>query len=434
MEATELLHNLRDSRKRLLELVGDFDSDQMIGPELEIVNPPLWEIGHVGWFQERWIRRHLDGVDSFRSDAEFLYNSFETPHYRRWELTLPTLEETLGYMQEVLENSVSRLDGRMLTPGEIYFYKLVTYHEDMHCEALTYTRQTLGYSAPNLEMMLDKHYQVPVDPNFQIRDIDIPGGIVLLGASTTTPFVFDNEKWAHPVNVLPFKIASTAVTNREFQAFVEDGGYRESKYWDPEGWQWRQRTGAEKPLYWGNNHAGFWTWRRYNETLPLEPNHPVIHVNWYEAKAYCAWAGRRLPNEAEWELAASGEPSTNRKEITGQRRMFPWGDEPPNPDLANLDALASGTVDVRSFPAGDSAFGCRQMIGNTWEWTDDAFYPFPGFVVDPYREYSAPWFGYQKILRGGCWATRNRLIRNTWRNFYPPDRRDVFGGFRTCSL
>ena len=114
--------------------------------------------------------------------------------------------------------------------------------------------------------------------------------------------------------------------------------------------------------------------------------------------------------------------------------MYPWGNEEPSSEMANLDAAASGVVDVRAFPLGDSAFGCRQMLGNTWEWTDDAFYPFPGFVVDPYREYSAPWFGYQKVLRGGCWATRSRLIRNTWRNFYPPDRRDVFGGFRTCSL
>jgi iron(II)-dependent oxidoreductase len=434
VERPTVLENLLDSRTRLLELVADLDADQLLGPDLEIVNPPLWEIGHVGWFQERWIRRNLDELESFKSDSEFLYNSFETPHSRRWGLALPSLEETLSYMQAVLDNSKHRIEGRVLTPKEVYFYKLATYHEDMHCEALTYSRQTLGYSPPSLGAVGNVGWSNTVEDNSEYRDIHISGGVFLLGGTDTMPFVFDNEKWAHPVNIQPFNISSTAVTNEQFLGFVDDGGYNRPEYWGPEGWEWRQRTGAEHPVYWLPRPNGIWYWRRYNENLPLESNHPVIHVNWYEAKAYCAWAKRRLPTEGEWEIAASGEPTNSGKGISNRRRMYPWGDKPPSPDLANLDGAASGVVDVRAFPTGDSAFGCRQMLGNTWEWTDDAFYPFPGFVVDPYREYSAPWFGYQKILRGGCWATRSRLIRNTWRNFYPPDRRDVFAGFRTCSL
>ena len=160
---------------------------------------------------------------------------------------------------------------------------------------------------------------------------------------------------------------------------------------------------------------------------------PVIHVNWYEAEAYCNWAGRRLPTEAEWELAASAEPTAEGHGITKSKRRFPWGDEPPTPDRTNLDWQSMGLLEVGALPAGDSAFGCRQMIGNVWEWTASEFQPYPGFVVDPYKEYSKPWFSTQKVLRGGCWTTRSRLIRNTWRNFYTPDRRDVWAGFRTCA-
>jgi iron(II)-dependent oxidoreductase len=120
--------------------------------------------------------------------------------------------------------------------------------------------------------------------------------------------------------------------------------------------------------------------------------------------------------------------------LANRKRRFPWGAEPPTADRANLDSAALGCIDVNALPHGDSAFGCRQMTGNVWEWTADTFLPYPGFRIDPYKEYSAPWFGTHKVLRGGCWATRSRLLRNTWRNFYVPERRDIFAGFRTCAL
>jgi iron(II)-dependent oxidoreductase len=153
-----------------------------------------------------------------------------------------------------------------------------------------------------------------------------------------------------------------------------------------------------------------------------------MHVSWYEADAYCRWAGRRLPTEAEWEYAAA-TPSQGAV----RKRRYPWGYAVATPDRANLFGVAPGPVDVSAFAGGDSAYGCRQMIGNVWEWTADTFLPYPGFVADPYREYSEPWFGNHKVLRGGCFATRATLIRNTWRNFYTPDRRDAFAGFRTCA-
>jgi iron(II)-dependent oxidoreductase len=235
------------------------------------------------------------------------------------------------------------------------------------------------------------------------------------------------------VTVRPYRIAATPVTNAEFQRFVEAGGYQQRELWSDAGWQWRLEAQAEHPVCW-QREDDHWLWRRFDMLGPLEPFQPVIHVNWYEANAYCAWAGRRLPSEAEWELAASAERAAGGRGISDHKRRYPWGDESPSPARANLDSAAMGCLDVRTLPAGDSPFGCRQMIGNIWEWTADTFDAYPGFELDPYDTYSAPSFGQQKVLRGGCWATRARLIRNTFRNFYTPDRNNIFAGFRTCSL
>ena len=160
----------------------------------------------------------------------------------------------------------------------------------------------------------------------------------------------------------------------------------------------------------------------------MPSHHPVSHVNWYEANAWCNWAGRRLPSEAEWETASAYDAGWVAK------RRYPWGDDALEECPANLDGRYIGTVDVGAFPDGDSAFGCRQMLGNIWEWTSSDFLPFPGFSVDPYEDYSKPWFGTRKVLRGGAWATRSRMVTNTYRNFFTPERRDTINGFRTCAI
>lgn len=430
----ELAGQLYDARMRELELFADLNDAQLLGPRLRIIEPPIWEIGHVGWFQERWILRRLDKAAPLREDADALYDSFNIPNARRWDLPFPSRQETLAYIQAVLERSLRRLQAREPAEEEIYFYRLATYHEDMHTETLHHIRQTLGYACPNLPSAQALRLPLPIEPDFEPHDVSIPGGTYCLGATPDIPFVFDNEKWAHPVQVRPFHISATPVTNAEFQAFVAAGGYHARSLWSDEGWAWRASAHAEHPVYWQQQADGTWLWRRWDRLAPLEPYHPIIHVNWYEANAYCAWAGRRLPTEAEWELAASAEPTPDGRGFTAAKRRYPWGDAPPSPEKANLDSRALGCVDVRALPAGDSAFGCRQMIGNVWEWTADTFGPYPGFVLDPYAEYSAPSFGQQKVLRGGCWAARSRLIRNTFRNFYTPDRNNIFAGFRTCAL
>lgn len=426
--AREVLDTLEEVRSRTLSLIEDLSDEQLSVPLLAIVNPPLWEIGHVAWFHEKWALRHLRGHDPIMRDGDALYDSAAVLHDTRWGLGLPSREETLAYMDRVLHEIAEGLPGERLNPEETYFHKLGILHEDMHAEAITYTRQTLAYAPPAFVGRGTAPAGAPCP-----GDVEVPGGEFVLGASEDLPFVFDNEKWGHPVTVAPFRIARAAVSNAEFAAFADDGGYDDSRWWSEDGWSWRQAADAAHPVYWQREAPGRWLERIFDRWLPLHPHLPVVHVNWHEAGAYCRWAGRRLPAEAEWEMAAAVEPAGGAASGEAAKRGFPWGDAPPDPDRGNLDWAAGGRVPVDALAAGDSAAGCRQMIGNVWEWTADAFHPYPGFVRDPYKEYSEPWFGDHKVLRGGCWTTRSHLIRNTWRNFYKPDRRDVWAGFRTCA-
>jgi iron(II)-dependent oxidoreductase len=450
---TELLEALREARDRTRELIGDLTDEQMIGPRLAIVNPLRWEIGHVGWFQEYWVLRHFRKEAPTRPEGDSVYDSAHIAHDTRWDLLLPSKGETVAYIQRILERvqegtdpAVSRTHPGMGRYDEAYFICLALLHEYMHAEAITYSRQTLGYAPPRVQVTQHpddgRGHDLNPDAEVEMRrdsseaalgDAEIPGGTFLLGSTPGMKFVFDNEQWAYPVTVKEFRMARTAVSNAEFAAFVEDNGYKRRELWTKEGWQWREDARAEYPVYWQRQEGGRWLRRNFDTWFSLEPRLPVLHVNWYEADAYCRWAKRRLPLEAEWEFAASTEPAPGGG-IAQRQRLFPWGDEPPSPDRANLDWRAMGCVEVDALPAGDSAFGCRQMIGNVWEWTATDFAPYPGFSPGPYKEYSAPWFGDHKVLRGGCWVTRSGLIRNQYRNFYQPHRRDVWAGFRTCDL
>ncbi|MFL5241772.1 MAG: selenoneine synthase SenA [Gemmataceae bacterium] len=409
---------LRDARRQTLALIGDLSDEQMLGQPLAIANPILWEIGHVAWFQEKWVLRR-QGQPSLRANADALYDSAAVPHDVRWDLPLLARQKTLAYMQAVLDKALERLE-KPVAEEDRYFVKLAVFHEDMHTEALTYTRQTLGYPLPDLDVGPAPETDCGLLPG----DVELPGGSYLLGATPEEPFVFDNEKWAHAVEIRPFRMARAPVTQAEFLDFVEAEGYGKRKYWTPDGWQWREAAKAVCPVYWRQDPAHGWQRRDFDRWVALEPHRPMMHVNWHEAAAYCVWAGRRLPTEAEWEYTAAGL----------SKRRFPWGNESPTPARANLDWRARGCLEVGACGEGDSPFGCRQMIGNVWEWTSTDFLPYPGFVIDPYKEYSQPWFGDHKVLRGGAWATRSRLLRNTWRNFYKPDRRDIWAGFRTCAL
>jgi len=422
-----LLGQIRDARVRTLCLIEGLDERQLMGPRLAIVNPLRWEIGHTAYFYEYWVLRQHLGEPPVLPGADALYDSITIAHDDRWDLPLPDLADTLAYMQEVQTRVCRHLEQDALDQRRDYLAQYAVFHEDMHTEAFTYTRQTLGYPAP----------VIPADSVADIAsdagpaDVAIPGGRFLLGADSQQGFVFDNEKWGHERQVSPFLIARTAVSNAEFAAFVDAGGYAERGFWSDEGWNWRQERGAEHPVYWRRREDG-WQRRHFDQWQPLVPRAAMIHVSWHEAQAYCRWAGRRLPTELEWEVAAAAEPTSDGRGLAGTKRSYPWGAAPPTPALANLDGHALGTIDVGALAASDSAFGCRQMIGNVWEWTSSYLEPYPGFVADVYAEYSQPYFGKKPVLKGGGWTTRSRLIRNTWRNFFMRHRRNIVAGFRTC--
>jgi iron(II)-dependent oxidoreductase len=426
-DCEDLIDQMQDAHRRTLALIEGLSPAHLMGPRLATVNPLRWEIGHAAYFYEYWILRQHAGQPAARDDVDRLYDSITIAHDDRWDLPLPTLDDTLGYIDTVRERVGTILrDGE--DPRRDYLAQYAVFHQDMHNEAYTYTRQTLGYPAPRR----------PEGPHITGQggglagDVEIPGGRFELGASPDDGFVFDNEKWAHTVEVEPFAIARAAVSHGDFLAFVEAGGYQDRSHWDDAGWQWRGQAGLQHPVYWRESPDG-WQVRRFDQWVPLPHDAAMIHVSWHEAQAYCRWAGRRLPSEVEWEVAAAGEATPDGQSLAHHKRRFPWGDAPPDITRANLDGLALGTIDVGALPDGDSAFGCRQMIGNVWEWTADTFGPYPGFEPDMYQDYSQPLFGTTKVLRGGAWPTRGRMIRNTWRTYYGPDRNDVFAGFRTCA-
>jgi len=350
--------DLAASRSHTLRVTAHFDGARLLGPRLAIVNPPLWEIGHVGWFQERWcLRWRADGslAESILPGADRLYDSSTVAHDTRWDLPLPSLAATQAYLTEVLERVLERTEKEADNEQLAYFVRLATLHEDMHAEAFCYTHQTLGYPEPEFGVRV-KTNRYP-DP-----ELFFPGGVLRMGAERDTKeFVFDNEKWAHDVVVAPFRIDARPVSNREYRDYVEQGGGRMPRYW--------------------RRMDGEWQERRFERWRPLDPDEPVRHVDWNEAQAYCRWKGRRLPSEAEWQMAAS-----------------------------------------------------RMQWGEVWEWTASAFAPFPGFSADPYTDYSQPWFHTHKVLRGASFATPRRLVRPAFRNFYMAERGDVFTGFRTCRM
>jgi gamma-glutamyl hercynylcysteine S-oxide synthase len=442
-DPTALIGELRDTRAHLTRVTARLDGERLLGPYLAIVNPPLWELGHVAWFQEYWcLRRKHDGSagPSVMTGSDALYDSARIEHARRWSLPLPSLGETQAYQAEVLGRVIDRVEREPENAALLYFVRLAAYHEDMHAEAFRYTCQTLAYEDPLASTRTGRasSSDPPIgtlEPSAPTRsentppvaasgDVELAGGAFELGAARDGSFVFDNEKWAHRVFVEPFSISRTAVTNREFLAFVEAGGYARQDWWSEDGWRWVREHGRNAPTYW-TKRDGVWLQRRFDGFEALADDEPVVHVSWHEAQAYCAFAKRRLPSEAEWEFAAAHDGAS------GVKRFLPWGAEPASSQRANLEG--TGLAPVTAHADGDAPSGCRQMIGNTWEWTSSAFGPYPGFEIDPYKEYSEPWFHTHKVLRGGSFATPRRLVRNTFRNFYLPERADVFAGFRTCA-
>ena len=425
---------LKDARSRTIALVDDLDEQQLMGEILPTVNPLRWEIAHAAYFHETWVLRHLGGHPPLNKDSDALFDSIEIAHKDRWDLPLPSMRDTYEYMNEVLEHELELLNKIELNKHAKYFYLLALFHEDMHNEAFLCTRQTLAYPKP--AFMIENNAENKI-VEIRNEDLDIPGGTFYMGAERNEEFIFDNEKWAHEVHVAPFVIAKYAVSNEQFLEFVEAGGYQNEKFWSSDGWKWLQKNKLAHPIYWNKDSDACWYVRLFDQWQPLNSMHAVSHISWYEAQAFCNWCKRRLPTESEWEFAAAchaNEIQTKQVEKTIYPECISLGGGEFVNQHANLDCAVLGTTAVGDFAETDNDFGCRQMFGNVWEWTSSNFEPYPGFSPDWYTEYSRPLFSETKVLRGGAWPTRSRMLRTTLRNYYGPGRNDVFAGFRTCAL
>jgi iron(II)-dependent oxidoreductase len=395
-EGDSLAEGLADARRRSLAIYAHLDLSSLEVPCLPLVNPPLWELAHIAWFQEYWCLRGGDEAEpSLLEGADSLFNSSTVPHDDRWHLPYPPQERLARYMRDVFE---SIQDTLAATPEEArYFFRLALLHEDMHGEALLMTLQTLALPAPPIEAR-----DPPPSPARPAADISFDGGEFVMGTECAA-FAFDNERGAHRVQVKPFAMSARTVTQGEYAAFID-------------------ATGTGVPTHWRKEGTG-WQARRFDRWSPIDPHAPMVHVSLEDALAFCRWAGRRLPTEAEWEFAARNGGKCDR---------YPWG-EACAANAPALDFRHRGPSGALDDPAPCPS-GLRQMIGGVWEWTASPFAPYPGFAADPYRDYSQPWFHSHYVLRGGSFATRSRIAHNRFRNFYLPHRRDIFAGFRTCAV
>jgi len=386
-----LAEALRASRADTLATLGAYER---VLPDLQVpkrpeLNPPLWELGHIGWFQEYWIARNPERPRGERANpdaprrapqragADALYNSSLVPHDSRWHLPLPDAAATRVDLARQLDETLVLLQQAGTGDDAFYFFRLALLHEDMHHEAALYMARGLGIAIE--------------DARWQARPLPEPGTAFAIGACQwqlgSPPgagFAFDNERPGCTVALQPFAIDTQAVRWAEFLPFVEAGGYDEPRWWTEAGARWRAAQPTGWPRYLRREAGGWQQWAG-GRWQALDGRQAACHLTLHEAQAWCRWAGRRLPTEAEWECAACSAPDT-----------FRWG--------------------------------------AVWEWTASPFAPFPGFEPHPYRDYSAPWFDGRPVLRGASHCTQPRMRHPRYRNFFTATRNDVPAGFRSCAL
>jgi gamma-glutamyl hercynylcysteine S-oxide synthase len=395
---------LQQSRARTLALVEAYQAslgDSLVVPYSPQLNPPLWELGHIGWFQEFWLARNPQralGVladpevprrDSLLAQADSLYNSSLVPHTSRWHLPLPNLQVTQAFLKDSLAATLALLASEPEDDAALYFYRLALFHEDMHGEAAVYMAQALGIELP--PHLRGARGQ---DTRPRLDALSLPAIVWTLGyardsqpVSQAPGFAFDNELSPYEVSLNSYSIDSKPVSWARYLPFVEAGGYEDPSHWSLEGWPWRCAQTQACPRYLRRSAAGAsnsgWERQLFGQWQTLDVTAPACHLSFFEAQAWCSWAGRQLPTEAQWECAAMTAPD------------FHWG--------------------------------------SVWEWTASTFNPYPGFVPHPYRDYSAPWFGDRPVLRGASSATSERMAHPRYRNYFTPERNDLHAGFRSSA-
>ncbi|MFI6775280.1 ergothioneine biosynthesis protein EgtB [Nocardia sp. NPDC050412] len=414
----EVLTRARDRTTGLTTL----DEAELVAQHSRLMSPLVWDLAHIGNQEELWLVRDVGRREAVRADIDELYDAFKHARANRPELPLLNPTQARGYVGTVRDKvwdvlETNTLRGDPLVDGGFAF-GMIAQHEQQHDETMLATHQLRTgpavLSAPD----------APSAATPAGGEVVIPAGEFVMGTSTD-PWALDNERPAHPVHVPGFAIDVAPITNAQYQAFIADGGYERPELWSERGWAHRQDAGLAAPQFWECDPAGHWWRRAFGVMTPVRPQQPVVHVCWFEAEAYANWAGKRLPTEAEWEKAARFDPET------GTSRRYPWGDTEPDSATANLGQRHLEPAEVGAYPAGASATGVHQLIGDVWEWTASGFEAYPGFRAFPYAEYSDVFFGGDyRVLRGGSFGTDPVACRGTFRNWDHPVRRQIFSGFR----
>lgn len=426
--ANEMTDLFQEVRARTMRIVEPLEIEDYVVQTAPYMSPPRWHIGHTSWFFELLLKDCLPDYEIYSEEYLFYFNSYyerfgtRIDRDKRGTRSRPTVKETLAYRRRIDEAMLELLGGAQDNPkaGELpMLVRLGLEHEMQHQELLVY----------DIKHLLCDLYEPTSRGRLPARDkvsgmVEIEGGLFLLGHGSDE-FAFDNEKPAHRVFVQDFAIDRVPVTSGEYLAFIRDGGYTDFRWWFAEAWDCIHREGWQAPLYW-ESRGGEWMIRDFSGLHKVEDkaDEPVTHVSFYEASAFAKWAGKRLPTEAEWEKAARVPP----KQTTPL--SFPWGNDSPALSRANLfENELWGVAPAGSFPEGQSAYGCYQMIGDVWEWTTSDYVPYPGFKPE-FDEYNDKWFVGQKVLRGGSYATPQYHIRSTYRNFFHANERWMISGFR----
>jgi iron(II)-dependent oxidoreductase len=395
---------LERSRRRTLGLVDDLEDEDLRAQHSPLMSPLVWDLAHVGNYEELWLLREIDGRPAIDSQLDWLYNAFEHPRWTRPGLPILSPTDARSYLADVRGQVLDLLgkvdldaDSRLVHDG--FVYGMVLQHEHQHDETMLATRQLMGHGAP----------PVPLLPTPAASPQHRPAAQGTVG--TDEAWAYDNERPAHAVDAVAVSLDPMPVTVREYLAFVEAGAYEDERLWHPDGWAFVREERIGHPQFWEPDGDGAWRLMRFGKVTDLADHfdEPVQHVCWFEADAFARWAGQRLPTETEWELAA-------------------WGTNEWDP-AATLGQRTDGPVPAHTQPV--AASGALGMLGNVWEWTASDFTPYPGFESFPYDEYSAVFFGPEyKVLKGGSWATDPLAVRPSFRNWDHPIRRQIFAGFR----
>lgn len=410
--STLLVERLETTRERTLALYAPLPHEHLVSQVSTLLSPPLWDLGHIGAYEELWLARRIAGRPPLHPELDDVYDAFETPRTRRGDVAILDAPATHDYLRIVRESSLEALAGADLGDGAEpllesgLVFEMVAEHEAQHTETVLQAMQMLpagAYRPP-------RRHAVPAGAGEEAGGewCEIPAGAFAMGAADDG-FAYDCERPRHERALEAFLIARDPVTAGEWIDFIDDDGYGRPELWTDAGWAWRAAEGATAPLYWERDGEGGWLARAFDRIAPVEADAPVCHISAHEADAFARWAGCRLPTEPEWERAAAG----------GRAVV----------EAANVDQLAFGTAPRGAYPP--LASGCRQMIGDVWEWTSSSFGGYPGFRAFPYREYAEVFFGDgYRVLRGGSWATQPIAARTSFRNWDLPARRQIFSGLR----